>query len=91
MTIDRTEDRTRQARNRVAGIVLACLVSYPVAWCVMMDIAHVAGSAIPLQLGQIVALACLPVLVVLCFSAYAGLLGVCAAGCIAALAGLLAS
>ncbi|NVN37371.1 hypothetical protein HUK81_10535 [Komagataeibacter swingsii] len=71
--------------------MLACLVSYPVAWYVMMDIAHVAGSATPIQLGQIVALACLPVLVVLCFSAYAGLLGVCVAGCIAALAGLLAS
>nr|WP_256138208.1 hypothetical protein [Komagataeibacter swingsii] len=67
------------------------MVSYPVAWYVMMDIAHVAGSATPIQLGQIVALACLPVLVVLCFSAYAGLLGVCVAGCIAALAGLLAS
>ncbi|GCE89165.1 hypothetical protein [Komagataeibacter diospyri] len=91
MSTDRTEDRIRLARNRVAGILLASLISYPVAYFVMMDIAHVPGGTASIQLGQIMALACLPVLIVLCFSAYAGLLGVCAAGCVAVLAGLLIS
>ncbi|WP_182355372.1 hypothetical protein [Komagataeibacter europaeus] len=91
MTIDRTEDRTRLTRNRIAGIVIACLVSYPVACFVMMDIAGMSGGNATVQLGQIIALAGLPVLIVLCFSAYAGLLSVCAAGCVAIIVGLLVS
>lgn len=91
MTTDRTEGRTLLIRNRVVAIVLACLVSYPVACFIMMGIAHGPGGTAAIQLGQIMALACLPVLIVLCFSTYAGLLGVCAAGCVAVLVGRLVS
>ena len=57
----------------------------------MMDIAGMPGGNAMVQLGQIIALACLPVLIVLCFSAYAALLGVCIAGCVAIIVGLLVS
>ncbi|MBE7728466.1 hypothetical protein F1542_01570 [Komagataeibacter sp. FXV3] len=71
--------------------MMACLVSYPVAHFVMMDIAGMPGGNAMVQLGQIIALACLPVLIVLCFSAYAALPGVCIAGCVAIIVGLLVS
>ncbi|GAN86405.1 hypothetical protein LU298_05105 [Komagataeibacter intermedius] len=78
-----TQDRTRLTRNRVAGILPACLVSYALAH--FMVIASVSASAATAQLGQIIALACLPALVVLCFSSSAGVLSVCMGGGLAVL------
>ena len=86
-----TESRTRLTCNRVGGIVLACLVSYMVAHFMVMDIACVPVGRAAVPLGQIIALACLPVLIVLGFSTSAGLISVCAGGGLAALAGLLVS
>ncbi|WP_200409750.1 hypothetical protein [Komagataeibacter oboediens] len=78
-----TQDRMRLTRNRVGGILSACLVSYALAHS--MVIASISASAATMQLGQIIALACLPVLIVLCFSSCAGLLSVCMGGGLAVL------
>ena len=88
--------RTGRAWGRLGSLVLACLLSYAVAHLVLMDIAALPGAAplAAMQLGQIIALAILPMLVVLCFGAHArhgGLYMVAGLGITAALVGAVLS
>ncbi|QOC47634.1 hypothetical protein [Komagataeibacter rhaeticus] len=84
------------AWNRPGSLVLACLLSYGVAHLVVMDIVRLPGPASgeATALGQIMALALLPVLIVLGFGAHArhvGLFVVGGCGLAAALVGAVLS
>ncbi|WEQ56956.1 hypothetical protein LV564_07830 [Komagataeibacter nataicola] len=83
----RARAAARHDRNRIACAVASCLLAYGVARMLVGGIAAGSAGSDRVHLGQMIALFCLPVMVVMGFGAWrqhAGLLLVGACGCLAA-------
>ena len=87
---DKAKLKSTLRADRFRNIALSCLLSYVVARLVVTDIGlwHMPVPADATALGEVIAVACLPVMVLVCFGVrahYRGFAMVCAAGCVAAL------
>ncbi|WP_155820086.1 hypothetical protein [Komagataeibacter europaeus] len=87
VTTDRIERVARLNRNRLVCAVAACLMAYVVARLLVRDIAPAPDATDLIHIGQMIAVFCLPVMIVVAFGVWrrhAGLIGVGTCGCIAA-------
>lgn len=94
MTTDRIKRVARLNRNRLVCATAACLMAYAVARLLVRDIAFSPDATDLIHIGQMIAVFCLPVMIVVAFGVWkrhAGLIGVGTCGCIATGVWLLAS
>ncbi|PYD75684.1 hypothetical protein CFR71_07715 [Novacetimonas pomaceti] len=97
LTRDRAKRPPTPAIGRVRALSISCLLSYLVAHLLVMDIGrmvarHGNGTLPPdaTQLGYMIAIGCLPLLILTCFGMwvrYRGIIAVGILGAVAALAG----